>query len=842
MRKRPTQDLAFRSSRAARGAHLASALGLAIGLVSARARADLRGVAAGGAGQDGLEAVVDTKDAVVRVRRCKAADCSDPASASDVRSTPIPIAAARLDASRVTVAAIPIGEGRTVLHVRVPDRERPDLAFELVASAQSEEPIFAGLTGYTAGAEGDRSGSVVLVYDRDAQSKFVIVAETREDTRICGQSVTPLAARGLDPRAMALRGASLHRLDKAARDGATRIVAQASPEAAMPPLARAVVATGASAPNGAKLTDGQRATVWSEARPGDGHGEFVTMRTTRDLPLSALRVTIAPEGAPPSPTGAAPRTFFVATDDQLFHVVMPEDAWPLPGKSYDVPFPGELRTNCVAVVLDEAYARGLAAPEVSIAEVSALSRFDAENATLEDVAKALGTARSEEAAALLRRSGDAGLAAVLAHLPELDARGRALAVDVAASAGSCEGAAIDLLGRALTDKDVEVKKRALGRIERCGKAAAPALATALAGDDEGRRAAIAPVLASVAPSLALAPLGAQLGKGAKETRRAVRSAFARAAGSAPKDRLLAILQGVTRPEAGSPGPDLATRLDVLRGMGARLVDLRPEADVAIAQVLRGGAPDLATRWLLVQPLATLARAPDATTGALTTLAELVRRDPDWQVRARAVELAVGIAPLTSAILGATADPEPRVREAALRAVGVAALPSGARPAGAALASDPWTFVRLAAAEAIAALPQDAAAEADLANALRDASPRVRSAATLALAKVRATGAVPKIRARLDDAREDADVRASAALALGILCDRSAVPRLTKLAMLAQSPVDEADDRVGTAAIEALGALHPGDLERRLAPLRTKDARLPVRRAAERALATPGACR
>ena len=49
-------------------------------------------------------------------------------------------------------------------------------------------------------------------------------------------------------------------------------------------------------------------------------------------------------------TGAAPRTFFVATDDQLFQVVMPEDAWPLPGKSYDVPFPGEIRTNCVAVV------------------------------------------------------------------------------------------------------------------------------------------------------------------------------------------------------------------------------------------------------------------------------------------------------------------------------------------------------------------------------------------------------------------------------------------------------------------------------------------------------------
>ena len=67
-------------------------------------------------------------------------------------------------------------------------------------------------------------------------------------------------------------------------------------------------------------------------------------------------------------------------------------------------------------------------------------------------------------------------------------------------------------------------------------------------------------------------------------------------------------------------------------------------------------------------------------------------------------------------------------------------------------------------------------------------------------------------------------------------------RLTKLALNARAPVDEADERIGMAAIEALGALHPADLEARLAPLRAKDARLPLRRAAERALADAGTCR
>ncbi len=823
MMERPTSSSRFRL--------LAGLFLLLASLAAPRAAeaAEVKGAAPAGGGLEALDVTVDTTAGLVRTR-----------AGGRTRETKIGIDPARIDATKVTVTSIPVGDGRNVVHVRVPDSGRSDLAFELVASAQGEEPIFAGLTGYTSGADGDRNGSVVLVYDRDAQSKFVIVAEAREDTRICGQNVTPLSARGLDPKSMALRGATLHRLEKKARDAATRVVAQGTPESARPPLARAVVATGSSAPDATRLTDGKPETVWRETRPGDGHGEFVTTRTAKELTLAGLRVTVAPPGTPPA-NGAAPRTFFVATDDQLYQVVMPEDAWAKPGRSYDITLPGEIHTTCVAVVLDEAYAQGRAAPEVSIAELAALTRFDADNATLDDVAKALGTGRAEEAAALLRRAGDPGLAAVLARQGELDARGRALAVDVAASAGSCEGAAIDLLSRALVDKDVEVKRRALGRIERCGKAAAPALAAAVAGEDETRRAAVAPVLATIAPSVALEPLAAQLGKGAATTRRAVRAAFARAAASASKEKLLPILTAVTRPENGA-APDLAVRLDLVRGMGSRLADLRPESDAALAQILRNGKPDLATRWLLVQPLATLARAPDATTGELSTLAELARKDPDWQVRARAVELSIGIAPLATTVLAATADPEPRVREAALRGIAGSGMAAGARPAAGALAEDPWTFVRIAAADALATLPQDETTSGALAKALGDASPRVRVAALGGLGKQRATAMAPKVRAKLEDGREDADVRAAAAQTLGALCDRSAIDKLTKLALLARSPVDEADDRIGMASIEALGMLHPADLERRLAPLRGKDVRLPVRHAVERASSATTTCR
>ncbi|MDB4934321.1 MAG: repeat protein [Labilithrix sp.] len=795
---------------------------VAIALAAPLAHADgpLRRTVPAGGGLDAVDVAIDPQAAVVRVTR-----------GGHAKEIPIAIASPRIDAAASTIDIIPIGEGRSVARVRVPDVQRKDLAFEVVVSGQADTPIFAGLTGYTQGDEGDRSGQLVLVKDRDAQSKFVIVAETREDTRICGQAVTPLGAQGLDARRMQLVGATLPRIDKSARDGAQRVIAQARSNTAAP-LARVLVATGGSSPNAPALTDGKIDTLWSEARTaGDGHGEFATMRAPSDLPIHSLVVTIAP--TKPKPEGASPRTFFVATDQRMFLVTMPEDAWSKPGQAYDVVLPEPVRTSCVAVVLDEAYAHGAAAPEVSIAEVAAITKFDVEGAKLADVAKALASPRGEEAAALLRRAGDDGLAAVVTEYASLDARGRALAVDVASSAGSCNGPAAELLTRALADRESEVRRRALGRIERCGKAAGEALVLAVRSDEEPRRAAAAPLLATVAPSLAIEPLAEQMGKGAPETRRAVRGAFARASAGATRDKLLTLIAKRDVP--------IGARLDLLRAAGAKLPELRPEADVAIMDLLRA-EPDMPTRYLLTQPLAHLARSPDATSGELSRLAELARRDPDWAVRARAVELAAGIAPLASTIIAATADPEPRVREASLKAMSASGLAAGAPAASQALAKDDWTFVRMAAADALGALPEGPASTTALVAGLADKSPKVRWTAMAALGKQRATTQAPRVRERLDDTKEDPEVRAFAAKTLGAMCVHNAADRLTKLAYLARAPVDEADDRIGIAAIEALGALHPQDLETRLAPLRGKDVRMPVRRAAERAMSEPASCR
>ena len=688
-----------------RTAAVTASLTLAFASGSAQAGGPRVAARAGG-GLDAVEAVIDQETGVLEVRRCKAATCEG--TGGTRQSIPIPIERSRLDLAHHTMEVIAIGEGRSVIHVRVADALRKDLAFEAILAGNDGEPIFAGLTGYTRGEEGDRSGHVVLLYDRpsgpsegESKAKFIIVAEAREDTRICGQATTPLGSRGLDPKTMQLRGATLHRIEKKERDGAARVVAQARASSAQAPLARVLLATGGSAPGAQALTDGKPDTTWSEKRPGDGHGEFATMRAPSEVPIHGFVVTIAPDTPNATnartPDGAAPRTFFLATDQKLFHVTMPEDAWMKPGASYEVPLPEPVQTTCIAVVLDEAYTRNLGAPEVSFAEVSAVTKFDVDSATLDDVAKELAGPRAEEAAALLRRGGGEGLGAVAKRWRSLDGRGRALAVDVAASAGSCEGTAMDLLTHALADKESEVRKRALGRIERCGKAATDSLAAAVREGDEPRRAASAPLLATIAPSAALDPIGEQLGKGTAETRRALRGAFARAAASSPREKLVAL---VSKKDVTEPA-----RLDLLRAMGSRLAELRPESGAAIADVLRS-SPDMPTRYLVVQPLAQLARSPDATSGELTRFAEIARRDPDWPVRMRAVELSAGIAPLVPMLVAAASDPEPRVREAALRAIALGKIPSGSSTAASALTNDVWTFVRVAAAEALGAIPED----------------------------------------------------------------------------------------------------------------------------------------
>ncbi|HRH00575.1 MAG TPA: hypothetical protein PLR99_30230, partial [Polyangiaceae bacterium] len=117
----------------------------------------------------------------------------------------------------------------------------------------------------------------------------------------------------------------------------------------------------------------------------------------------------------------------------------------------------------------------------------------------------------------------------------------------------------------------------------------------------------------------------------------------------------------------------------------------------------------------------------------------------------------------------------------------------------------------------------------------------KQAALAALGARRATSAAGAIGRIARDAEVGLDLRVTATRALGAVCATAELDFLTRAAGRVASPADEADLRIGLAALDALGHIHPADLASRLAPLRDPKARLPVRNAANRALADEGSC-
>ncbi len=787
--------------------------------IGPRALADNHGTAPAGGGLAALDVKVDL---------------GVPAADANGIRVPITLDRARLPADAdVAVEPIAIGRGRHVVHVRVPGRDAgAGVAWEAILAAGRARPIFAGLTGLLDGDPGERTGKALQIVANGATS-FIIVGDIREDLSLCGQSVTLLDPLALYPASLDLRPATVQRLTSAQQRDAEKLVATDKGQGAEGALAKLLVARGSSVPGsrGAELTDGDPNTAWSEKRPGAGQGEFVVMAAPNDVPIARMKVVVAPPDAVPA-SGAAPQTFYLVTDTQTFEVTMPEDAWRKPGESYEITFPKPIDTSCVALVLDTAFARGQAHPDVGVAELVAYSELDAPGATLGEVAKSLGTDRGIVAAQVLERAGDGALPAVEAVFDELDEPGKARAIDVAAAHGQCEQAA-PLLARGLCERKGEAPRKAREKLERC-KGAAPALAKSLR-ESPSMRACVAPTLAAIAPEEALAPIADAMGAtpdAAQDTRAVLRRAFSAALEGAPPGKLAALLDDAQR--------SATAKLEMMRAAGRRVGESPAQSDAIVAQLLHGSAP-MRVRFLLLGPLEELARAGDGV--AATRVGEAIAHDPDWPVRARAAEAGAGIPQARAALIAAVHDPAPRVREAALQSLAASPWSGAIAVAKSALSGDGWSFVR---AQAVAVLGKaSASSDTDdaLGAALHDGSVGVRGPALAALGLHRAAAYRDAIRERLDDRDEDVEVRAAAARALGGVCDVGSADRLTDLSRaLAVPDTTEEQQQVALGALDGLAALELPDLRARLAPLLAKDAPPAAQTAAAQALQATGACR
>ena len=780
------------------------------------ARAETHAVAPAGGGLPALDVRVDLQAGTVVAGGAK---------------VPIDLAKGRLpQEAQVVTETVPIGSGRSVVHVRVPASDAEGIAWEAIFAGGKAGPIFAGLTGYVSGDPGERGGQAVRIVRSGARS-FVLVGSIREDLRVCGQDATLLDPEALYPASLDLRPATVQRLTPEQQAAAQQITAVDAGPRLEPALAKLLVATDSSVPGSRalELTDGDPSTVWTEQRPGMGQGEFALMKAPHDVPISRMQIVVAPPS--PAATGAAPKSFYLVTGTDTFLISLPRDAWQQPGEAYEIRFPRPVQSSCLTLVLNDAYTRNLPHPEVTIAELAAYSEFDAPGATLDDVAKKLASNSGQVAAQVLERAGPAALAAVERAYDGLDTRGRALAVDVAASHEQCDQAA-PLLARALCEPSGEAPRKAREKLERC-KGAAGVLADRLR-NDPASRACVAPTLAVLAGADALEPIAdalASAGDSDAPVRDVLRSSFAMALKAAPAERLGALL--------GDTHRSATARLEMMRAAAGQVTQAAAQSDRTLDELL-AGTPPLRARYLALGPLGELAHAGDR--AAAARLASSIAKDTDWPVRARAAEVSAGVPDATTALVEATRDTEPRVREAALQSLVATPAPAAVDAARGVLASDGWSFVKAQAVAVLAKSPPSSDVDAALQAALHDPAARVRGASLLALALRRAGSARKANRERLDEENEDGDVRAMAARALGAVCDASSVDRLTELARKLGVPgTSEDDQQIALGALVGLAAMQPPDMRARLAPLLKSDAAPQVRHAAEQALAAHGTC-
>jgi len=750
-------------------------------------------------------------------RACAQAPCA-PSTGDPVVQLPLGVAAQDL-----VLETIAIGAGRRAIYAHSPSFAA--LLAAVPGGAPQVKVLWSGAIGFNKGEPGEQYGDWVEVTEPDEQKNVrVLLGEVREDISICGRR-SILSPKVLDPKDLAFKGARVQRLRRDERERATVLPATAGAPAV---TQGGQILQGATASSGignpGALTDGDPETTWSEDRGGAGAGEFLRMNAPEQVAITSLSIVVRPP-TKEVPKGAAPRKLWLATTDALYAVAFAEDPWAHAGASYDVKFPAPLKTRCLAVVLDEAYSKGTAADvSVTLAEITAHTEFDGKTdpAALAG-ALAGGQERARMAAALLSRGGEPAYEAVAQAYPQLDDRGRSLALEVIDNAPCSRSAPLYVKATEI-GRPGEVH-HAVDRLTRCHREAAPALIGAISGGPEKQKIQSAHLLSLVAPSQAIETLVPLLPQAKPGLRAEYRAALTKASQSPLAKEVLATKLA----DASLP---LVASIDLLRAATAQRRGT-PESSSAFARLAKPDA-DFRTRYLLLGPAAELAGIGD--TRAEAYLVRALTGDADSNVRARAGELCAELPNALEPLSRALADDNARVRDAALVAVIRLTDPGGAKVTQRAwppalfpaalkvLASEPFTFVRAHAADALVGAPPGEGVDRPLASAMADPAPSVRARVIESLGRRRAQAYTAPIREVLENEGEVAEVRARAARALGRLCDQGAADRLTELARKAASPQASADAiTLATSAAAALGQLNPPDLGKRLSPLGEKNA-------------------
>lgn len=754
----------------------------------------------------------------------------DPCSLQGAVDLGMPADAREL-ASKASLAVVRIAKARRIVSVEVDDSSRSRTWVILVAApldgSGRPKTLFSGWTGLVEGEPGERRGPMVQRGLPNADGTWdVVIGERQEQLDLCGRKT--ILSPKLVVADLSLRPAKVQRLGSDERDRAQEITAVRLAADAPKASYRLLRATAASSAVGdpGNLTDGKPETTWAENRGAEGRGEFVRMDAPSQLPITGFELSVRPAAATPE-RGVAPADFWLATHYEIVHVRMPEDAWKFPGARYQVKLERPIRDDCLALVTESAFTNDKDA-RVTFGELSALTEFDATAVDALVGALAGGGARAEAAADALRALGPVAVEPIAKAFDLLDEGGRRVALAVLDQA-ACNDSAPTYL-KAMTGPFPAHRVHARDRLRRCGEPAANVLEQAFATAPKRLRPLLASELALVAPERAVRIVVPLLPQADTAGRRLLRKAL----GYATRD-------GKAAPEVrkllADPALDAVAGLDLLRALGDRAPGFAPEAPAALARLV-GPKADFRTRYLALGPMAALARS-DA--GAKGMLSRAIVADPSHHVRVEAVRRVPKVADFRSELVKALGDDEVRVREAAVETLQKPEASFAATPVAKLLLSDPWPMVRSASAVALSKYGADAAIDRALADALGDASAKVRAPAVLALGDRRATAHAERVRERVEDKEEAIEVRVNAVLALGLMCDTGSLDLLTDIARRLRDPGAAPEWRaLAPVALGALSRMHPPDLRRRLEPLLSEKASS-ARRAAEAALSAPATC-
>lgn len=825
----------------------------------------------------GVQTVSGQNQLVARV--CGAATCSV-AGAPPLTVQPPKSALNQVQFEPLTTGTL----GRIVRIVRVRATHEAGVWQALVAApvGAGTEPVVIWSQYAPHGGDDSAVDDVRVVESAKGGVVSVLVGKRIESLQLCGRP-TLVSARIVHDD-LTLRHVKLQQLDARERQEAARVSARVV-DNPVKPLGKLLIAVGASSALGSPgaLTDGDVQTTWSEGRSKDGRGEFVVMRAPIEVPISSFSWVVRPpqtgervgkndqkmteKNAPKkveqnahkeAGQGVSPKTFFIATDTSVFRVTMPHDGWQQPGATYEVKLDKPIQTSCVALVLEDAFEpRGGADPQVSLAEFTAHSVYDGTE-TLKSLAQALGATGLEQnkaagAVAVLSRAGKPGVRAVISAMRKLDALGRQRGMQVL-EAAPCS-ASTAFFAALLSSKDNSERQVAQARIERCGKASAPALRQIIVHGvgckapyvdaalckksrraaktkriDEPRLAAF-DRLSIVAPTEAVELIGPWLADKRPDVRASLRLYLSRATRRTSGQQAVARLLLDARLE-----PEQA--LEVLRAVASSPVGTSAEASALFARLVLD-EPQMNTRYLLLEPAAQLAKYGDPR--ALWYLQTQMKDAPEPMVRARAVSVALGVDGAAQSLMYALEDSNVRVRAGAAETLaGVAqAMPYLLRR----LILDDWPMVRVAAAKSLATVGESKQVDDALGRRLVDTSPHVRGAAAWSLGHRGAKAWAPDIRNMAENSEEKVTLRIAAVQALGMLCDKDSVDTLTKFAQRSADPYSpEAASGLGAASMAALSRIHPPDLNERLQPLVTGQGVAPhIRAAAQASMATKGQC-